>query len=228
MASRSGSDLTSFFSTLINPFRLLSHQDLYDNIYSLEFLFSNTFEYFLKSDASRSAITDTGEDNVEPSIESPTPNNIHDDNLDGEDTDSSFDSDCFSDIDSGYDESDDISVNHYGYLSSLNRGYQLRTSSTYFPHSLVYDFINSYYVDLNSEESPTNKPLSDKDIDKLETLKTCSNENAFDNCAICLEDVKENETIMKLKCNHTYHKQCLIPWLKTSGICPKCRDCIKA
>ena len=44
-------------------------------------------------------------------------------------------------------------------------------------------------------------------------------------CAICLEKIKFDNNI-KLKCNHTFHSQCIIKWFRTnkSGQCPCCRD----
>ena len=46
-------------------------------------------------------------------------------------------------------------------------------------------------------------------------------------CAICLLDFKVGETIaysQNDKCNHYYHKECIIPWFMSGNIsCPNCR-----
>jgi len=44
-------------------------------------------------------------------------------------------------------------------------------------------------------------------------------------CSICLEDYQENDKILKLRCNHIFHKKCLKQWShnKESTSCPLCR-----
>jgi hypothetical protein len=48
-------------------------------------------------------------------------------------------------------------------------------------------------------------------------------ENA-EQCIVCLENYATNELLMKLHCRHIYHRDCILPWLKTKGNCPLCRD----
>jgi hypothetical protein len=46
-------------------------------------------------------------------------------------------------------------------------------------------------------------------------------------CSICLEPIKENQTTTLLRsCQHTFHEQCLTPWLQTHVSCPNCRGAI--
>lgn len=45
-------------------------------------------------------------------------------------------------------------------------------------------------------------------------------------CSICLEPYKPGEMICIAKaeaCNHVFHKECLVEWLKTKDCCPLCR-----
>ena len=42
-------------------------------------------------------------------------------------------------------------------------------------------------------------------------------------CAICLENLSNNEEAAKLCCTHMYHKKCIDEWFKKKLICPKCR-----
>jgi len=39
-------------------------------------------------------------------------------------------------------------------------------------------------------------------------------------CAICLETLEPGVAVFQLKCQHTYHTQCLIPWLSEHTTCP--------
>ena len=47
------------------------------------------------------------------------------------------------------------------------------------------------------------------------------------NCCICLNDIKKNEEVVKLPCNHIHHWKCCVNWLKQKNICPMCRFEIK-
>lgn len=44
-----------------------------------------------------------------------------------------------------------------------------------------------------------------------------------DKCMICLEESKNEEEWMVLNCDHKFHKDCLIEWLKINKYCPYCR-----
>ncbi len=45
-------------------------------------------------------------------------------------------------------------------------------------------------------------------------------------CAICLTDL-ESERVIKLPCEHFFHKECLVNWLRRSTVCPMCRNDIE-
>ena len=45
-------------------------------------------------------------------------------------------------------------------------------------------------------------------------------------CSICFEDYEQGISIIKLKCNHIFHKLCLEHWVKEQIYCPICRDTI--
>lgn len=42
-------------------------------------------------------------------------------------------------------------------------------------------------------------------------------------CAICLEDFEPKEEVMLTPCNHMFHEDCIVPWLRNKGQCPVCR-----
>ncbi|KAK9284399.1 hypothetical protein L1049_023570 [Liquidambar formosana] len=42
-------------------------------------------------------------------------------------------------------------------------------------------------------------------------------------CAICLEDFMPKEQVTLTPCNHMYHEDCIVPWVKSHGQCPVCR-----
>jgi len=69
--------------------------------------------------------------------------------------------------------------------------------------------------------------LSQSDFNKLEKIQIKnSNLNDFLNsqCNICMEEYKIDEFVIKLKCKHLFHKECIKDWLCKEKIsCPVCR-----
>lgn len=68
-------------------------------------------------------------------------------------------------------------------------------------------------------------------------LSECRNEvykaegisNTTAECAICLEGLVANDDLLRLPCNHRFHSECVIPWIKSKHkCCPSCRDDIRA
>lgn len=42
-------------------------------------------------------------------------------------------------------------------------------------------------------------------------------------CAVCLEDFEPKEKVMLTPCNHMFHEDCIVPWVKSNAQCPVCR-----
>ncbi|XP_077227926.1 uncharacterized protein LOC143860945 [Tasmannia lanceolata] len=42
-------------------------------------------------------------------------------------------------------------------------------------------------------------------------------------CTICLDEFEPNEHVLITPCNHMFHKDCIVPWVKAHGQCPVCR-----
>lgn len=47
-------------------------------------------------------------------------------------------------------------------------------------------------------------------------------------CAVCLDEFKVGDNLVNLPCAHTFHSNCLLPWLhtNTNAHCPCCRTSI--
>ena len=41
-------------------------------------------------------------------------------------------------------------------------------------------------------------------------------------CSVCKEDYQEGERLKQLPCKHTFHKECVVQWLRRSRKCPIC------
>ncbi|KAI3465859.1 hypothetical protein Pfo_022522 [Paulownia fortunei] len=42
-------------------------------------------------------------------------------------------------------------------------------------------------------------------------------------CAVCLEDFETKQFVTVTPCNHMFHEDCIVPWVKSQGKCPVCR-----
>ena len=46
-------------------------------------------------------------------------------------------------------------------------------------------------------------------------------------CAICKETMHQSESkVKKLPCAHTFHGDCILPWLQQNNTCPYCRHAL--
>ncbi len=57
-----------------------------------------------------------------------------------------------------------------------------------------------------------------KELDQILVLN-----DSDDICSICLDNYKKKEKIIRLDCQHMFHKKCFQEWLKTGQTCPLCR-----
>ncbi|KAE8727386.1 hypothetical protein F3Y22_tig00005465pilonHSYRG00151 [Hibiscus syriacus] len=42
-------------------------------------------------------------------------------------------------------------------------------------------------------------------------------------CVICLDEFSDQDEVTSMPCDHVYHYDCIVEWLKTSHLCPMCR-----
>lgn len=49
------------------------------------------------------------------------------------------------------------------------------------------------------------------------------NKTTPDNCPICQDEMKANETIQTLPCSHKFHKDCIQKWIEMRNLCPLCK-----
>lgn len=92
-----------------------------------------------------------------------------------------------------------------------------------------HDIINIFiYTQPKNKKHKRNNRYNLKKLD-IKPYRRCIQES---NCCICFENIKSNEYIRELNCNHTFHKKCIDKWLlysmksKEYISCPVCRSVI--
>jgi hypothetical protein len=93
-------------------------------------------------------------------------------------------------------------------------------------HNYYDDYENDYNDDDNYENNTINNNINYSIIDINDLLLKYNNSENSESCSICIEEFKndnDNKLILKLKCEHLFHKECLNPWLNTNKSCPLCR-----
>lgn len=44
-----------------------------------------------------------------------------------------------------------------------------------------------------------------------------------DSCSVCLDELRGEQELIKMPCDHIFHKECIIRWLENAKSCPLCR-----
>ena len=128
-----------------------------------------------------------------------------------------------------------VNIKHVYNLSHVNPALfnvilsEIRKSRWNINNPRVFIGIVKLYTYIYREEEQTStatnhiiKKICDNctDIEKVTT--TTLNVNSTDECSICYD--KYNQEVGKLKCDHIFHKKCILKWLETSNTCPLCRE----
>jgi hypothetical protein len=59
------------------------------------------------------------------------------------------------------------------------------------------------------------------------TLRTAKAKHLTETCTICMSQFELGEKLVKTKCKHLFHRDCLAEWVKYKSECPVCRENVK-
>ena len=83
------------------------------------------------------------------------------------------------------------------------------------------------HIMLNDPNKYGNPPAAKNEVEKLkkykineEKIKEFGIENS---CGVCKDEFNVGEECLSMPCNHYFHNNCLLPWLKERNSCPICR-----
>lgn len=84
---------------------------------------------------------------------------------------------------------------------------------------------------LNTQPDITSNPVDDDKLNRIKGQFSVLNNKIINEkfknhtCCICLDEYKSRQHYVKLRCNHGFHKKCIIKWLKSyNKTCPICRS----
>lgn len=62
------------------------------------------------------------------------------------------------------------------------------------------------------------------DTSRIRVTEMEPSDASAETCAVCLELMTPPDKTCKLACGHSYHGDCVTPWLRTRPRCPTCRE----
>ena len=86
------------------------------------------------------------------------------------------------------------------------------------PFSFVFEIAQEVMRGATNHQPPS-RGAKKEVIDALPTVAGCSD----DACAICQDNFTSEERPTRMPCGHTFHLDCLKPWLADHNTCPTCR-----
>lgn len=68
--------------------------------------------------------------------------------------------------------------------------------------------------------------IKDANINRYDDAMKCPSENVDEMCSICIENLNTRKNILKVKCGHMFHKECIDKWTASNKTCPNCMSII--
>lgn len=115
------------------------------------------------------------------------------------------------------------------YVSVYNNTSTTTTSPSTYSSDYLTDsaLSNISYTDLQSLTPvvPSKPPPPTNILKNLITVRYSESKPSLKSseCAICLEEFEEKETVKRIQCGHCFNAKCIGQWFKVDRRCPSCR-----
>jgi len=77
--------------------------------------------------------------------------------------------------------------------------------------------------DLIREAQTLSPPGGDAPVVGVPVVVARGEDGEMPTCAICLDTIQRSQVARQLPCRHTFHRDCIQPWLERRPTCPECR-----
>jgi hypothetical protein len=108
------------------------------------------------------------------------------------------------------------------FLLSINSGPNLLNflrGRLFPPNASDDDILNLLF----QQHQPQTPPSTSKQFIETCPIIPITNPESHDLCLVCQDHYQIGDEALKLPCQHLYHKESLLPWLKSRNTCPTCR-----
>lgn len=84
---------------------------------------------------------------------------------------------------------------------------------------------NELIEELTQNDRPGPRPVPESEISKIPTVQINEThlKNNSPHCPVCMEGFNVGGDARELPCNHIFHSDCIVPWLRLHNSCPVCR-----
>jgi hypothetical protein len=85
------------------------------------------------------------------------------------------------------------------------------------------DIVNQFFDAYNPPGPPPTEKAFLANLEKEQRPFDPETPEATRECAVCTEEYAAGDFVLPLPCRHTFHKDCVMTWLKDHNTCPTCR-----
>lgn len=85
--------------------------------------------------------------------------------------------------------------------------------------------LEDFFTQIEAQHPDRIRPATASALRRIQT-KSVDRRMVGEVCAVCQDKFETGQQVSCLRCEHTFHKNCLGPWLRSNNTCPVCRQTV--